>query len=766
MTRAGRRVIEFFCLLFISRNMLKKYLTPLVLLLLLMVTSGNIFSQTKRRRPAVPSQSKAILAPPAPVQLTPEQEKRLEAFNTVWKTIKDNYFDQTFNGLNWENIRKEYQPRVLKASTSFEFHSVLQEMINRLNRSHFVIIPPEALRELEKAKVEVKKTSGAITGDDGQTVEGGEDGDEPETSDLLFDDADSKFGIGIDLRLINGQIVITEVEANSSADKAGLKTGFVIDKVNNVSLKDVLKRMLLAGAYGKLTEKVFSIVVLSQFINGAKESSVAIDYLDDKDSPKNALIKRERLNGKLIKPAPNFPKQFFDFESRSLNDDTGYVHFNMFAIPAVEGMCRALTDFKDKKAMIIDLRGNIGGSIGALIGIAGLLIDKPVILGTQIYKSSRENVMVSPQGRKYNGKLIVLMDSMSHSAAEIFASGLQENGRVKVVGEKSAGEALPSTTMMLATGAMFMYPFANFQTPEGNVIEGIGVQPDIKIGRERKTLLAGKDAQLDAAILLARSEVNAAANDKPVMPAAPPVVSAGMKAFMKELKDHSAPPAKIEKKYDEQALDIVAAAVAAAGGEDAINKLKTFSASGKVEITRAGTRVEGDIQLIGKTPDKNAEILNIDAVGEVRGIFDGKKYYLQSDLTGNSEYTDARQMRELSMSADLQEMVKIKEIYNQVLYVGEYQRKGKPAILVRAITADGMEIAFAFDKISRLLLQRTGVYANSSYDDYRKVGDVMVPFWQTRSDSMIIKLSEFKLNVPVEASFFVPRDNCFSVQKP
>jgi carboxyl-terminal processing protease len=706
----------------------------------------------------------------------------MQAFDTVWKTIKDNYFDQTFNGLNWDNIRKEYQPRILKASGSFEFHSILQEMINRLDRSHFMIIPPEVYRELEKAKNEVKRKEAAKPGEEGQDpaedAENEED-DKAAAHDFFFDDSDSQFGIGIDIRLIGGQILITEVEPHSAAERAGLKTGYVIDKINSVSLKQLLQRLTFAGSYGKLAEKVFSLVILSEFIDGAKESSVLIDYLDEKDKPGTVTIQRERLNGRLIKPVPNFPKQFFSFETRSLSDDTGYVRFNMFAIGAVEGMCRALSEFKNKKAVIVDLRGNIGGSIGALMGITSMLIDRPVILGTQIYKNSRESVLVMPQGRKYNGKLIVLIDSMSHSAAEIFASGLQENGRLKVVGEKSAGEALPSTTLMLATGALFMYPFANFQTPDGNFIEGVGVQPDVKVARERKGLLEGKDSQLEAAVALTR--MDAVQIGKTAEKKTPPAlqVSKGRPAGAAKLgtidQDSLPPPPpqspkmveppKIEKKYDEQALKVIGEYITATGGAEALKKLESYSAIGKVELSRAGTRIEGSIQLIGKTPDKNAEILTIDAVGEVRGIFDGKTYYLQSDLTGNSDYSSARQIRELNLAADLQEMLKIKDTYNQVLYVGEYERNGKPAILLRAITADGIENAFAFDKASKLLLQRTGAYLNSSYDDYRKVDGLMVPFWQTRSDSMIIKLTEFKLNVPVEDSFFVPKDNCFSVQK-
>jgi carboxyl-terminal processing protease len=735
--------------------MLRKTFIVLALLLSLLITTGPAFSQMKRRPTPAPT--------PNLQQLTPEQKKRLETFDLVWQTIKDNYFDQTFNGLNWENIKKEYQPRVLLAKTSFQFHSALQEMINRLNRSHFVIIPPEVINALEKAKDEAKQKADPRSPDD---KNGGPD----DAKDIFFDDSNSKFGIGIDIRLIKGQLVITEVEPLSAADRAGLKPGFVIDQVNKVEMKDLFLRISVAGAYGRMADKYFPMVVLSEFIDGENETLVKIDYLDEKDLPHSIDIKRERLNGKLVKAVPNFPKQFFSFEAKALDEDTGYVRFNMFAVNAVEGMCRALRDFRGKKTVILDLRGNVGGSIGALMGITSMLIDRPVMLGTQIFKNSRENILVSPQGRMFDGKLIVLIDSMSYSAAEMLAGGLQESGRLTVVGEKSAGEALPSTTLPLPTGGLFIYPFANFQMIDGTSIEGIGVQPDIKVLRERKALLEGKDSQLEAAVAFSKGQLKAAvphsvvsvedrAGDPPP-PLARPKSNGPMTG-----PPAAAPTPKIEKKYDEQALKVIDESIAALGGAEALKKLSSYSAAGTVELSRAGTKVEGSVQLIGKSPDKSAEILYIDAVGEIRAIFDGKKYYLRSDLTGNSELESPQQITEFMLEADLQELLKVKELYRQVIYVGEYQRRGKPAILVKGITADGVEIAFAFDKTSKLLLQRTGIYINSSYDDYRNVDGLMMPFWQSHSESMVLKLTDFKLNVPVEDSFFVPKDNCFSVQK-
>src|SRR5215212_12100521 len=60
-------------------------------------------------------------------KLSPEAELRLETFRMVWQTVNDNYFDQTFGGLNWNQIKIEFEPRVLKSQTDAELHLILQE---------------------------------------------------------------------------------------------------------------------------------------------------------------------------------------------------------------------------------------------------------------------------------------------------------------------------------------------------------------------------------------------------------------------------------------------------------------------------------------------------------------------------------------------------------------------------------------------------------------------------------------------------------------
>jgi carboxyl-terminal processing protease len=77
---------------------------------------------------------------------------------------------------------------------------------------------------------------------------------------------------------------------------------------------------------------------------------------------------------------------------------------------------------------------------------------------------------------------------------------MQEMGRAFIIGERSAGACLPSVFQKLPTGALFQFAIADFKTPKGVLIEGRGVIPNLELKWNRASLLAGKDAQLDAAV--------------------------------------------------------------------------------------------------------------------------------------------------------------------------------------------------------------------------------------------------------------------------
>jgi C-terminal processing protease CtpA/Prc len=86
-------------------------------------------------------------------------------------------------------------------------------------------------------------------------------------------------------------------------------------------------------------------------LNGEKESSVSIVYLTETEQMKEVKVQRERLKGETINIGKNYPEQFMRFESVSINDEVGFIKFNLFALPIIEKFCAALTELKDKKRL-------------------------------------------------------------------------------------------------------------------------------------------------------------------------------------------------------------------------------------------------------------------------------------------------------------------------------------------------------------------------------------------------------------------------------
>ncbi|MGD8258751.1 MAG: S41 family peptidase, partial [Desulfobacterales bacterium] len=100
----------------------------------------------------------------------------------------------------------------------------------------------------------------------------------------------------------------------------------------------------------------------------------------------------------------------------------------------------------------------------------------------------------------YLGPVVVMIDVRSTSSSEYFAGSMQSIKRAVIVGERSPGYLLIANWKKLLNGASFMYAFAQPIMPDGKIIEGNGVIPDIEVKLDRDALLKGKDSQLDAAV--------------------------------------------------------------------------------------------------------------------------------------------------------------------------------------------------------------------------------------------------------------------------
>ena len=725
---------------------------------LISATNENVQAQ-KTKRPAVSAvrtEIKVELEPPdIPDKIfTPEQKRRLETFRIVWRTIKENYFDQTFSGLNWNNIKAEYEPQVAKFKTDAELHYLLQKMIDRLNRSHFAIIPPEVLYALERAKQTAKEEGDELSEKYNSENSEEDDDEETENSD---EDYYATYGIGVELRVLDGQFVITRVELNSAAEKAGLKIGYIINNINTVSLDTLLKSA--DAAESKKYKKQLPLAIVSYFLNGERDVPVLLNYLDGDDKLQEKVIMREKLSGESVKLLSNLPSQFVRFDAESLDEDTGYIKFNFFAVSLVDKFCGAVGKFKDKKNLIIDLRGNLGGSLGTLFGITSLLTDRTIKLGTEINKLRREDRYVKAQRKNFKGRIVILIDNMSYSAAELFAAALQENDRATVIGETSAGEALPSLTMELPTGAVFLYPVANFETPKGNPLEGRGVQPDLKVALERKTLLFGVDKQLESALAFLKippaqnPATKTNTNTSSIKPPPPP-------APIQRPNDQQK-SSEIKIKQDAKALQIIDDFVTKIGGKAALGKISSYTATGTAIINRAGAKVYGTIGIYRDSPNKLAEISEFDAIGKISEVYDGKEFFAQTTILGTDDKAPPEYVNERKLFSEFNEILEMRQLYPQINYIGSYEREGEPTHLIEAVSSDGSKVIFAFNAKTNLLVNRTGKFIVADFGDYRKVGEILFPFHQTRFGMFEFNLTKVNLNEKPDENVFLPGESCF-----
>ena len=402
--------------------------------------------------------------------LTPEKAKpdetelRRQSFDKVWNTINENHFDLTFGGVDWKQVREIYQPKAISAKTRNEFHGVLQQMLGELKLSHFGVFSAES-------QIETGEFGGGI--------------------------------IGIEIKMIDKEAIVSRVEKDSTAEKAGLKTGFAIKKIGDKTTVELLERLEKYLAERETNERLKQIYrerTLANLIGGKPESLATVEVLNNKNQTQVFSIRRYAVKNEMSESMGNFPPQEVVFESKKLDGNIGYIRFNMWLIPQMPKIRAAIREFSGAKGIIFDLRGNPGGVGGMASGVAGFLSSERISLGSMNGRDSEIKFIGYPQTNPFLGKVVILSDYGTGSTSEIFAAGMQESGRAKVVGERSTGAVLPSVFVKLPTAAMFQYAISDYKSPKNVLIEGRGVAPNTEIKQTRTALLAGRDLPLEEAI--------------------------------------------------------------------------------------------------------------------------------------------------------------------------------------------------------------------------------------------------------------------------
>jgi len=432
-----------------------------------------------------------------------DEQKRLDAesFEMVWTRIRDRHWDPGIGGVDWQGVYDELQPRLVAATSRNQARDLMQDMVQRLGQSHFAIIPGEAYEEdviADEATADAATPSTA-----GETP--GEHAPKPKRRRLGRGEGSS----GVEVRVIDGEAVVTAVDPGSAGADAGVLPGWIISKVDGRELKPRLAT--IAEAHADSSSQSYYIAATAMAaLAGGDGDSMDVEFLDADRTPVTKELTLKKADGELT-AFGNLPKMYLRIDSRRVQESIQYFRFNMFFDPSriSTELAKAVKEARDQdaKGFIIDLRGNPGG-IGAIaMGVGGWFIDaKNQKLGTMTTRNGTINFVIYPRLNGYRGPLAVLIDGMSASTSEIFAAGMKDLNRARLFGSRTAGAALPSTVEILPNGDRFQYAIANYVSTNGLVLEGNGVEPDESVPLDRAALLTGRDPVLDAAVKWILSE--------------------------------------------------------------------------------------------------------------------------------------------------------------------------------------------------------------------------------------------------------------------
>ncbi len=396
-------------------------------------------------------------------RLTPAE--RLIIFNTVWQTINDEYYDPTFGGNDWQAIGDEYRGKLETVQEDGTFWmKLLNPMLFELGVTHLVALPPGLTNELDRMTF--------ATG-----------------------------SLGMDIRLLDGRVVVTRVLAGSPADKAGLHPGFVISSVDGWTLEDFAANSIQTPPDNERHRHGIAIQGMRGLLYGVTDKAVVIEYLDGQNQPHTTTLQfADRIGITCDQLDPALPPACGEIEVRQLSKDIGYIRFSGFLSAVQEGVLQAINEFHDFPALIIDLRGNPGGQFFVRKAIASQLVGRRELFIRYQYRDHLEEAYLDQVPNAYPGKVVILVDEFSASSSEEFSGSLQALNRATIIGSQTPGMCLVMNIKSLFDGSILAYPIAQSQTPDGRVLEGNGVVPDIEVALDRQQLLRGKDSQLEAAI--------------------------------------------------------------------------------------------------------------------------------------------------------------------------------------------------------------------------------------------------------------------------
>lgn len=283
-------------------------------------------------------------------------------------------------------------------------------------------------------------------------------------------------GIGAEVGMRDGRITILAPMPDTPAEEAGIRPGDVILEIEGESTKGISIMEAVSKIRG---EKGTDVMLLVLHINASQPDLLRI------------------TRGKI------------PLESARLLMQVGQIgHLRVFSFTGTtkDEIKKALERFERSKGvgLVLDLRNNPGGLLTSVVDVTSQFLDDGLVLYQIDAQGKRTDWDVKSGGEALDVPLVVLVNEFSASASEVLTGAFMDHGRATVIGTTTFGKGSVNNMWPLSDGSGINFTIARWFTPEGTVIEGEGISPDIIEERGEDD---SEDVQLDRAIEVLKEQI-------------------------------------------------------------------------------------------------------------------------------------------------------------------------------------------------------------------------------------------------------------------
>ena len=392
-----------------------------------------------------------------------ERERALSILSVVKSDLKNNYYDPQYRGMDFDGRFKTAEEKLKQATSVGQAFGIIAQVLLELNDSHTVFLPPQRPERVE---------------------------------------------YGWNMQMIGETCYVVAVKPGSDAEAKGLSIG---DEVKSVEgFKPTRKEMWKMDYYYRALSPRRGLRVVAQ---SPRAEPRQLDIAAKIHQGKRVIDVLQDWNY-LVREAENADR----LERHRFYQQGDIVIWKMpnFAYEPDQADSLMTDKVKSKSALVLDLRGNPGGYVKTLERFVGNFFDHDLKIADRKGRKELKPQQSKSQGQSaFKGKLIVLIDSKSGSAAEIFARLVQLEKRGIVIGDRSAGAVMESKRFPHELGTDNIVLFgvsisdADIIMSDGKSVEHVGVTPDELLLPTAEDMAAHRDPVLARAMELAGGKISA-----------------------------------------------------------------------------------------------------------------------------------------------------------------------------------------------------------------------------------------------------------------